>query len=182
MSRAGDRARPHARLRPAPAPPGPLRHRRLPRLLLALTAASSLAACNGDNLFDGAAQTQPPAITGVAFVADAVTAGDTVTLTMAASGSEPISSFAVSFAGAFSADTIVELDSPAIVASADLRVAVPIAVVDTLLSAVVTAVDAAGGRSVSQSATIRVVGPPVVSSVLPPPTAVSRRRYPRRST
>ena len=136
------------------------------RVAAALAAAVVFLACEGDNLFGPGGALGPPAITSLRFTADSVVAGGTATVHVSAEAEQGVAHIDLLFTGAFQRDTSLAFADLGQVSST-VTLVVPSTLLDMVLTATATAVDAAGLAGEPRSASVRAVGAQFAPSRVP---------------
>ncbi len=132
--------------------------------MVAVVAAVTTAACEGDNLFSGDGPSFQPRVLGIALP-EAVFAGDSVTVRVDAVAARSVRQVIVSVRGAVRADTVIDIARASQQLSAVVKVGVPAILTDTIMIVEAQIADGAGVRSVPKQGVVPAFGPPIVQAV-----------------
>jgi hypothetical protein len=134
-------------------------------------ALLGVVGCDGDNLFKTGGAVVAPEVDAIA-VPPAATAGETIEVTVSASGQRNIASIAVSFRGAAQDDITITIDPTRTPVTESIQYTIPVPVQDSLLVVSAIARDIADRASDPVSATVRITDvtlPTVTASADPVP-------------
>ena len=135
---------------------------------VAMILAAGLAACDGDNLFDGSADDYTPV--AIVTVPGDIEAGQILPVHVVAAAARGVSQISVGLRGAVVFDTVIDIDPPEPSVSRVIPVQIPAVLNQTSLTVTVQVIDQVGLVGPRSEAVVGASGAPVVKIVGVPAT------------